>query len=416
MTRHLIREAGPTGVDTATERGTLPIVIASPGWGSSGWYGAQVLENAAESKVFGKGLHLYLDHPGETERVDRPERSVRDLVAVLAEDATWDASRGLVGEAKVFGPYREMFRDEDFVSAIGVSLRAYADTTVGEAEGRKGTIITELVEAQSVDFVTRAGRGGKVLSVLESARARVAEALNSDTHEALSRAIADAQDGDRYAWVRDFDETTVYFTTEDGTYSQGYTLTDDATTATLTGERVEVRVRTEYVPVTADASEASHNPPAPAGQSTATESEETHMATTQIEETELGRLRQDAERVPTLESERDQATARATEAEVTAQAAVRRADAIEMIAENGHPFTALERRGLLADLPAGEDGTLDREAFTTSLTEAAAESATRAGAGSINGFGATHTDTSTNYVAEAEKAAAAAFGRQIKEA
>lgn len=413
MTRHLIREAQPTGVAVATERGTLPIVIASPGWGSSGWYSGQVLENAANAKVFGKGLHAYIDHPGESERIDRPERSVRDLVAVLKDDAVWDGEQ-LVGEVQVFGPYREMFRDKDFVEAIGVSLRAYADTTVGEAEGRKGVIITELVEAQSVDFVTHAGRGGKVLSVLESTRARVAEALNSDTHEALSRAIADAQDGDRYAWVRDFDETTVYFTTEDGTYSQGYTLSDDATIATLTGQRVEVRVRTEYVPVTADAVEASHQPPAPAGQSTATVPEETHMATTQIEETELGRLRQDAERVPTLESERDQATARATEAERTARSAVRRADAIEMIAENGHAFTNLERRGLLADLPETDDGALDRDAFTATLTEAAAESATRQGAGTVNGFGRT-VDSSTDYVAEAEKAVAGAFGRQIKE-
>ena len=62
----------------------------------------------------------------------------------------------------------DLFRDEDFVKAIGVSMRAYADTTVGEAEGRKGTIITALLEAASVDFVTKAGRGGRVLSVLES--------------------------------------------------------------------------------------------------------------------------------------------------------------------------------------------------------------------------------------------------------
>ena len=34
-------------------------------------------------------MHVYLDHPGRAEGEDRPERTLKDLVGVLAEDAVW---------------------------------------------------------------------------------------------------------------------------------------------------------------------------------------------------------------------------------------------------------------------------------------------------------------------------------------
>src|SRR5205823_731299 len=137
--------------------------------GSSGYYSAQVLEAAGANRVFAAGTHMYLDHPGMAEQHDRPVRSVRDLAAVLTEDATWDATnQRLVANARVFGPFTEAL--VEMRDAIGVSIRADATVEIGEAEGRRGTIVTELVEATSVDFVTHAGRGGRILSVLESAR------------------------------------------------------------------------------------------------------------------------------------------------------------------------------------------------------------------------------------------------------
>ena len=66
-------------------------------------------------------------------------------------------------------------------------------------------------------------------------------------------------------------------------------------------------------------------------------------------------------------------------------------------------------------LPVTESGDLDEAAFTTTVTEAAAQRAEADGAGSIRGFGRS-TTTDTNVIAEAEKAAAGAFGRTPKEA
>jgi hypothetical protein len=213
--------------------------------------------------VFPSGTHMYVDHPTRSEEVDRPERTIRDLAAVLTEDAHWDAAASaLVAEATVFGPYRDALTE--MADAIGVSIRAFAEIEQGEAEGRKGLIVTELVEGVSADFVTHAGRGGRIVSVMESARpadvvdraigAGVAEATANDTREALQTALRDTYGGDQsWVWVRDFDESTVWYEHEtpdsSGCYQLGYSI-DDNGAVTLSGDPVEVRARTEYVPIT----------------------------------------------------------------------------------------------------------------------------------------------------------------------
>lgn len=404
--------------------GRLQIGLITPGWGSSGYYSPKVLENAATAKVFAKGTKMFLDHPGETERRDRPERSVRDLAAVLTEDARWDGS-GLVAEAKIIGPYKELLTDETFAQNVGVSIAAYAETTIGEAEGRKGTLVTELTEAFSVDFVTFPGRGGAVLSVLESARRGVVEATVEDMNRALRDALKGAYGADNtYVWVRDFDPDAglVWFTVEDAdsmtTYQQGYTLDDTGAATLADGDPAEVRARTEYVLVTA--STEAHEPPvAPAGSTPIHESEEDTMSTTTIEEARLRQLEADAGRVQTLESERDTARTERDEARAALAARDRTDEARSIIAtqarEAGVAFTTLEERGLLATLPVTDDA-LDADAFTQSVVEAAAEKAAAAGAGRIHGFGTITDTTTTDVIAAAERAAATAFGRTVKEA
>ena len=170
MPKALIREAGPlqaTRVEGA-KSGRLKICIATPGWGSSGYYSAQVLENAAKAKVFPAGTQSFLDHETESEKYERPERSVRDLAAVQVEDAVWESdTQRLTAQVQVFGAYVDLLTDEQFAQTVGMSMRAYAESTIGEAEGKKGRIITELIEALSVDVVTRAGRGGALRRVRE---------------------------------------------------------------------------------------------------------------------------------------------------------------------------------------------------------------------------------------------------------
>lgn len=154
--------------------GNLRVLVITPGWGSSGYYSESMLREAASRGVIGAGTHMYADHMAESEWHERPERSVRDIAAVTTSAGTWDETEGgIVAEARVLPAFREAFTDEVFLEATGVSIHGSAITAQGDAAGRSGTLITELTEVLSVDFVTHAGRGGRVLEVLESAHARV---------------------------------------------------------------------------------------------------------------------------------------------------------------------------------------------------------------------------------------------------
>lgn len=412
--------------------GTLPVVLIDAGWGSSGYYSEAVLKNAAAKGVFGEGLQMYLDHPGSAESYDRPERSVRDLVAVLATGGQYDeTAKAVVAEARPMGANAAMLEDKEFLKAIGLSIRAYGDATIGEAEGRKGQIITELTEAISVDFVTKAGRGGRVLvDLMESARPEqvveravahgVQEATANDTRRSLQDALTAQYGGEKsWVWVRDFDESTVWFQYEtpdgSGTYELSYEL-DANESATLGDTPVEVRAKTTYVPINAAPTEAAPKLPAPAGKSTATESKETNMATTQIEESRLATLESAAERVQTLESEN--ASLRRESAMRDARDTARTVIAAE--AESaGVSFSALETEGLLARVTVGENG-FDEAAYRTSVQATAkqkAESASATQSTGLNGFGLSVDTTaqaaSSEAIKAAEAAAAGAFGRKI---
>lgn len=167
--------------------GTGIVQIITPGWGSSGYYSPGVLAEAAAAKVFGKGTKMYVDHPTESEAYERPERSVQEIAGVLTEDARVDADGGLVAAMQVVKRWREPIAELASLDAIGCSIRAAGVTESGEAEGRRGPIVTALTEGRSVDFVTDAGRGGKVL-VLEADRLHMAEAVSNAAWGDVSQA------------------------------------------------------------------------------------------------------------------------------------------------------------------------------------------------------------------------------------
>lgn len=393
----------------AAKSGRLLIEIISPGWGSSGHYSAKVLENAVAEKVWAKGTHVYLDHPTESETYSRPARTVKDLVAKLTEDAHLDEQGRVVAQMQVFKPYRPLLTDPDFAEAVGMSIRAAAEARMGEAEGRKGQIVTRLIpdRLNSVDVVTHAGRGGRILAVLESLRtptdseADATEAAVSDQREALSDALNAAYGGEKsYVGIRDFDPEAgrVWFWYENpagsGTYQVDYTA-DESGSITLTGDPIEVRAKTVYVPIATQPTEAaSTNVPAPAGQHhPPTESKEDTMP--EIEAGRLAQLEEAAGRVPTLASERDQAVSRAEAAEAALRNH-RNVDAArgilaEAAAASTTPvtFSALEQRGILAALPTTDAGDLDAAAFRSAVETEVNAKAKQSGAGRVSGFGAT---------------------------
>lgn len=252
-------ESSPAGAVSNAGGGRLLVQLISEGWGSSGYYGGPVIAETAARNVFRAGTQMFIDHPSLSEEHDRPERSVRDLAAVLTEDARWDPDRrALVSVAKPMPLYRDLLSEPDFVEAVGLSIRAGGIAEHGTAEGRSGLIVQEITEAQSVDFVTKAGRGGKVLALLESARTALQEAPTEQVRAALDKAVRDAySNDDRYAWVRDWDPDrgVCWFDLggpDGGTWEQSY-LTNGVDVA-LVGTRQPVTAVTVYRPA---------DPPAP---------------------------------------------------------------------------------------------------------------------------------------------------------
>lgn len=141
-------------------------VIEGDRWGTSGFYSRKMLERDGP-KAFKAQTLMFINHPTATQDVERPERDVRDIAGRLTSDAKY-MKDGLYAEAEVFPHYRDLI--EGLADVIGVSIRARGIAETGEAQGRTGPLITSIDEAASVDFVTAAGAGGRVMQFLESAR------------------------------------------------------------------------------------------------------------------------------------------------------------------------------------------------------------------------------------------------------
>jgi len=142
------------------------VKVIESGWGSSGYYGAEVLQTYGPS-VFKKGTKVFMNHPSFNESQDRPERDVHQLAGKLVSDAVFDGS-GLTAEIEFYSHYAPIIRE--MASDVGLSIHALGEARTGEAEGRQGPIIESLVAdpLTSVDVVTVAGAGGKFLNLLES--------------------------------------------------------------------------------------------------------------------------------------------------------------------------------------------------------------------------------------------------------
>jgi hypothetical protein len=254
MARQNLTEAGAqTQILERNSDGSLLIQVITPGWGSSGYYSADVLEAAAKDKVWPKGTKMFFDHPSASESEDRPERSVKDIAATLTEDARWDGKR-LVARADPVGLGKTVFADEAFRKAVACSVRASAEMNIGEAEGKSGWIVEKIHPGtfNSVDFVTYAGRGGMILEAARQAAAQEAGELDSDRRDKFRNAVRDAHAEDGVdVWVEDYDDTTVYWDRwggdDPGTFSQTYKETDSG--VELTGDPVKVRVKRTYVAV-----------------------------------------------------------------------------------------------------------------------------------------------------------------------
>lgn len=161
----LVESLAPTGGNSVGKRWRARIIEANR-WGSSAYYPAEVLERDG-ARVFTNGLPMYLNHPAESEKYERPERSVQDMVGKLVSDAVFEED-GLYADVEFYDSFVATINER--AEDVGLSVRASGLTEDGEMDGRYGPILLGMLSAESVDVVTRAGAGGKLTSILESER------------------------------------------------------------------------------------------------------------------------------------------------------------------------------------------------------------------------------------------------------
>lgn len=174
-----ISEASTGTVTSAGGHRKKARLIEGDRWGSSGYYPRTVIERDGP-KVFPAGTHMYLDHPTDTEEAERPERSVRDLAATIATTPAYEGD-GLYAYIDIFPHALPLI--ESIGEAIGLSIRGAGTADFGTIKGRTGPIFESLTSGASVDFVTRAGAGGKLISLAEHARS------NPTISEAIKRTL-----------------------------------------------------------------------------------------------------------------------------------------------------------------------------------------------------------------------------------
>jgi uncharacterized protein (DUF2267 family) len=108
-------------------------------------------------QAFKKGTHSYVDHPRNEEDI----RSPKNLIGVLAKDASYEEGVGLVGELSIMPHWKE------FVEAVaphtGLSIYAMGE---GEYNDDGEVVVENLVPhvQNSVDLVSYPGRPGSKLA------------------------------------------------------------------------------------------------------------------------------------------------------------------------------------------------------------------------------------------------------------
>ena len=381
---------------TLDPRGTgrFLVRIIDEGEGSSAVYPAAALQKAAEERVFAAGTHMYLDHAPDSRRGVHGERSIRDLASVLTSDAVYDpTSRALVAEAQAVAGWEATL--ENLAPHVGLSISGLAEVEPPADQGGK-PIVTQLLAAESVDWVVKAGRGGAVLAILESAP--IVEAATDDRREQLQRAVRATYppNDDTWAGVRDFDDVarTVWFHADNALWQQPYEVAADDLSVTLTGTRLEVRAVTQFVPASSTAGVVSES------------FEEENMPT--IDQAELDRLHEQAAQLEAITKERDEANAKLAEAAAATIKATNTARIAE--ATKDLPEQMATR---IANLFAGRADEVTEAEVTQAKDAEVAYLAALTESGRLTGFGATKTDTAP--VIESRGTYTNAFGRTIEE-
>jgi len=155
-------------------------------------YTGEVLREAVN--LF-EGAPSFADHPTTDEEAERPERSIRDKMGVF-ENPVWE-SDGIKADFIPIDPWlREVMLTSfnegvpDFVQ-FSINAKGLAESEK-DAHGKYQNV-TRILSVQSVDVVTQAAAGGKVIELLASQKedAEIEEERMIDWKELTVKELAD---------------------------------------------------------------------------------------------------------------------------------------------------------------------------------------------------------------------------------
>jgi hypothetical protein len=195
------------------EKGTARVIVLRTGPGNAAdkhYYTPECLEDAVERKVF-EAAQNYVDHPTELEDKIIPERMVEKLggwfcdvemgkceneqgITVPCIEATFVIEPGnelVLNKLRAAQQYAKQFDGKPY---LGFSINASGVGAPAEIDGQEFNRVDRITEVISVDLVTRAGAGGKLLQLKESARKAeaVKQGLKTNLVRSLKGAIKEA--------------------------------------------------------------------------------------------------------------------------------------------------------------------------------------------------------------------------------
>lgn len=182
--------------------GTITIRCITPGQGRSAYYEEEVLMRDSVRACSGALLHF--DHATESERLQRPERSVRDLFGRVVSTPRYlkngPEGPGTYVEGYVLKPHRPLV--EELAKIGGWSIHMPGRKAVKKINGKDTVVAAELWEGplNSIDLVTKGARGGAAVPFAESlVEGWLKESASGDPHTFIEYAMESERREEREA-------------------------------------------------------------------------------------------------------------------------------------------------------------------------------------------------------------------------
>lgn len=169
---------------------TMTVGIIKPGWGNEAdkhYYPAEVLRR--DAGVFAGSKMYETDHK-ESERSTRTWVSTIESIQGFAEDGSPIAK--VIVHDPTFAEKVRALKAAGMLDKMECSILAQGRAKPGQVDGKQANVVEAITAAHAVDWVTRAGAGGRALDLSESATAAQSAPQAPETEEPKPAQAADA--------------------------------------------------------------------------------------------------------------------------------------------------------------------------------------------------------------------------------